>query len=121
MTAIDIISADKGERLRRKNRTRLEIVVSMLLIAEQGVGKTHLMYKGNLSFEVLHKYLELLTNADLLEQQQGKNKSIYKTTAKGLQFIKNYQELQKYAAKLDSLNNELEKFFPNRRINRTTF
>lgn len=49
---------DLGKRVRRKNRTWMEIAASMLGIAEQGVRKTRLTYLGNLSFELLHKYLE---------------------------------------------------------------
>jgi len=83
----------------------------MLGIAEQGVRKTRLMYLGNLSFELLHKYLESLMKADLIKQQQESNQFIYKTTEKGLQFIKDYNDLQKYAAMHDSKKSVLEKFF----------
>ena len=108
----DILTANGlGRRIRRKNRSRLEIVASMLGIAEQGVKKTQLMYQGNLSFELLHKYLDSLLKAALIERLQEKNQFIYKTTAKGLQFIKNYQDLQKHATELNSKKIELEKLF----------
>jgi len=101
---------DLGEGARRKNRTRLEIAVSMLEIAKQGVKKTQLMYLGNLSFELLQKYLNSLMNSGLIEaQQQGGNQCTYKTTQRGLQFIRDYQDLLKYAALLSTKKSSLEK------------
>jgi len=98
-----------GEGARRKNRTRLEIAVSMLEIAKQGVKKTQLMYLGNLSFELLQKYLNSLMQSGLIEAQQGGNQCTYKTTQKGLQFLRDYQELLKYAALLSTKKSSLEK------------
>jgi len=94
---------------RRKNRTRIEIAVSMLEIAKQGVKKTQLMYLGNLSFELLQKYLNSLLQAGLIEAQQGGTQYTYKTTQKGLMFLKDYQDLQKYAALLNTKKSSLEK------------
>lgn len=99
-----------GAGARRKNRTRIEIAASMLEIAKQGVRKTQLMYTGNLSFELLQKYLESLMKADLIELQQEGNQNVYRTTPKGLQFLRDYQDLQKHAAALASKKSMLEKF-----------
>ncbi|MGQ9513446.1 MAG: winged helix-turn-helix domain-containing protein [Thermoproteota archaeon] len=99
-----------GVGVRRKNRTRVEIAASMLEIAKQGVRKTQLMYLGNLSFELLQKYLDALIKADLIEQHQDGNMITYRTTQRGLQFLKDYQDLQKYATMLSSKRNVLEKF-----------
>lgn len=83
----------------------------LLGIAEQGVRKTRLMYEGNLSFELLQKYIQLLMKANMMERMHERNKLIYKTTSKGLQFLKDYNDLQKYTAALESKKSELEKSF----------
>jgi len=49
--------------------------------------------------------------AALMEKQQERNQFVYKTTAKGLQFIKDYYDLQKYAAMNESKKSVLEKYF----------
>ncbi|MBO3803698.1 MAG: hypothetical protein JTT11_07525 [Candidatus Brockarchaeota archaeon] len=99
-----------GAGAKRKNRSRMEIAASMLEIAKQGVRKTQLMYLGNLSFELLQKYLDSLMKADLIEVQKEGDRNTYRTTQKGLQFLKDYQELQKYAEMLSSKRRVLEKF-----------
>jgi predicted transcriptional regulator len=98
------------EGIRRKNRSRIEIAASMLEIAKQGVRKTQLMYLGNLSFELLQKYLNSLIQAGLIDMKSEENQYVYRTTQKGLQFLKDYQELQKYASLFDSKKSVLEGF-----------
>ena len=100
-----------GKGAKRKNRTRIEIVASLLGIAEPGVRKMRLMYEGNLSFELLQKYLGSLMKAGMIEEKQEGNQFIYRTTAKGLQFLKDYNDFQKYTTVLESKKSELEKTF----------
>jgi predicted transcriptional regulator len=65
------------------------------------------MYLGNLSFDLLQKYLDMLVNYDLLEVQGGPDKS-YIATEKGNQFLEDYYELQKYSQIVDSKKRALE-------------
>jgi len=48
------------------NRTRLEILASILKIASNGSLKTHIMYKANLSRRQLERYLAFLEERGLL-------------------------------------------------------
>ena len=65
------------------------------------------MYLGNLSFDLLQKYLDLLVNYELLEIHGSSDKS-YFATPKGKQFLEDYRELRKYSEMVDSKKRALE-------------
>ena len=78
----------------RRNRTRLEIMASILTIASEGVRKTRIMYQANLSFRQLQEYLEYLTQRDLINKKIENTDNYYQTTERGFQFLKSYQQLR---------------------------
>lgn len=77
----------------RKRRDRLYILAEILDIAKEGSLKTQIMYRANLSFAQLNEYLDLLMTMKLVGIIKGKEKTIYKTTHKGLQYLENYKEI----------------------------
>jgi predicted transcriptional regulator len=74
-----------------KNRSRTEIVGSILESANGGTTKTKIMYKSYLSYVQLKEYLSVLIENDLVENLGGTQ--TYKTTDKGLNFLKMYNEI----------------------------
>ena len=74
-----------------KNRSRTEIVGSILESANGGTTKTKIMYKSYLSYVQLKEYLSVLIENDLIENPGGTQ--TYKTTEKGLNFLKMYNEI----------------------------
>jgi predicted transcriptional regulator len=92
---------------KRQYRNRIQIAADILDIAKTGSRKTKIMYLGNLSFDLLQKYLDMLVNYDLLEVHGGSEKS-YVATEKGKQFLEDYRELQKYAQMVESKRRALE-------------
>jgi predicted transcriptional regulator len=92
---------------RRQYRSRIQIAADILEIAKDGSRKTKIMYLGNLSFDLLQKYLDMLVNYDLLEVRGGPDKS-YVATEKGKQFLMDYRELQKYSQIVDSKRRALQ-------------
>jgi predicted transcriptional regulator len=92
---------------KRQYRSRIQIAADILEIAKAGSRKTKIMYLGNLSFDLLQKYLDMLVNYDLLEVNGGPDKS-YIATEKGKQFLADYYELQKYSEIVDSKKRALE-------------
>jgi predicted transcriptional regulator len=54
--------------------------------------KTHVMYRANLCYLQLEKYLFYLTDKRLLENVNGR----YRTTTKGFNFLTQYAQLQGY-------------------------
>jgi len=81
----------------RKNRNRLEITQDILEIARDGVRKTRIMHTANLSFKLLQKYVNALVRAGLLKVREGEKKKTYKTSEKGLQFLREFEALEEYA------------------------
>jgi len=77
------------EKAVRMNRSRYEIMAGIMQDCLSPRGKTHIMYKGNLSFAQTKAYLSLLTSLGLLSQENGK----YETTDKGRQFVSAYNHL----------------------------
>ncbi|HEX2407861.1 MAG TPA: winged helix-turn-helix domain-containing protein [Nitrososphaeraceae archaeon] len=77
------------------NRSRTEIMECILDAANKGGGtsKTKIMYFAFLSYTQLHEYLSLLVENKLLEYRDGTQ--TYKTTEKGLYFLKMNNEIKK--------------------------
>ena len=84
---------NSGESGRRKRRDRLYIIAEILDISKDGVLKTQIMYKANLSFSQLNDYLKFLVNVNFLEAKEIDGRIIYKTTEKGLRYLDNYKEI----------------------------
>jgi predicted transcriptional regulator len=66
------------------------------------------MYLGNLSFDLLQRYLQMLVNFGLIQRQDG-DALTYVATEKGLQFLEGYGELRKYSELAESKKRELER------------
>lgn len=82
------------------NRTRMEIVASILKVASNGALKTHIMYKANLSHRQLEKYLGFLEERGLLSQaaDEDRGSRIYRITGKGIEFLREYSHVSGYFA-----------------------
>ncbi len=66
-----------------KKRARHTIILEILKVAEDGVKKTHIMYKVGLSFDQLKRYLTALKKAGFITHQSR----TWKTTEKGVHVI----------------------------------
>ena len=74
-----------------KYRSRTEIVGNILDAANGKATKTKIMYKAFLSYAQLKEYLTILIENNLIEYLDGAHK--FKTTEKGLTFLKMYNEI----------------------------
>jgi len=74
-----------------KYRSRTEIASMILEAANGSATKTKIMYKAFLSYAQLKEYLSVLIENNLLEYLDGKQN--YKTTEKGLNFLKTHNEI----------------------------
>ena len=83
----------------RKRRDRLFIMAEILDVAREGTLKTQVMYRANLSFAQLNEYLSLLLDLNLLEAIETPEKTIYKTTRKGLRYLRSYREIRELLKK----------------------
>ncbi|MGE0243508.1 MAG: winged helix-turn-helix domain-containing protein [Nitrososphaeraceae archaeon] len=74
-----------------KNRSRTEILATMLEAANGKATKTKIMYSAFLSYAQLKEYLSILTKNNLIEYLEGTQ--TFRTTEKGLNFLKMYHEI----------------------------
>ena len=80
------------------NRSRTEIVGNILDAANGGVSKTKIMYTAFLSYIQVHEYLSVLIENNLIEYIDGTQ--TYKTTEKGLNYLKMYNKIRKLLTQL---------------------
>jgi predicted transcriptional regulator len=67
------------------------------------------MYLGNLSFDLLQKYLGLLMNYGLIEVEND-NEKAYVATEKGRRFLEDFYKLQEYSEKAQAKKRTLEEY-----------
>ncbi len=92
-----------------KYRHKLEIVADILYVVKKGgQKKTHVMYKANLSYKLLNRYLNEVLDAGLVKVE---NEDCYLLTEKGQSFLDCFDEYSKRRQQLEQqlgdLNNAL--------------
>ena len=92
-----------------KNRDRLSIIADVLEAAKSGACKTHIMFRANLSFRLLEKYLAVALDAGFVRFEGSR----YELTEDGQAFLKHYRgffEHNVHAQKLlEDLSHERER------------
>ena len=73
-----------------RNRDRLSIVADILEVANSGSSKTRIMFRANLSFSLLEKYLDVVVRSGFVEVQDGK----YMLTERGRDFLVRFRKIQ---------------------------
>ncbi|MEE8570178.1 MAG: winged helix-turn-helix domain-containing protein [Candidatus Bathyarchaeia archaeon] len=74
-------------------RNNLDICADILQVAQPGARKTQIVYKANLNFMIVKKYLRNLIENGFIE----KFDKLYYTTNKGVNFIESYEEFSSVA------------------------
>jgi predicted transcriptional regulator len=78
---------------KQKRRDQLNIIANILGISKEGVLKTQIMYRANLSFSQLNDYIVFLLNNGLITQVNVDGKEGYMITVKGIGFLQRHREL----------------------------
>jgi len=97
----------------KKRRSKNIISTKILELAKRGEQKTKIMFRGNLSFEQLNKYLGLLEKFKLIKsvtrEYKKTKKIIYTTTAEGIQYLQTYTDFKSFLSSTsESLLKEIE-------------
>jgi len=81
--------------IAKRRRSSLEIIANILEAASkpEGVGKTHIMYKSNLSNKVVEEYLNFVVEKKLVDVTVG-SKRRFKTSDRGREYLKKFRELE---------------------------
>jgi predicted transcriptional regulator len=72
-------------------RSRTDITAMILVTSIKETTKIKIMYNAYLSYNQLKEYLSILTENNLIEYIEGAR--TYKTTKKGLNFLKMHSEM----------------------------
>ena len=86
------------------NRSRTEIVGNILDASNGGASKTKIMYTAFLSYNQLKEYLSVLIENNLIEYLDGTK--TFKTTEKGLHFLKMHNEIKKLLPQTTQVKND---------------
>ncbi len=81
--------------MNSKRRSDIEISADILKVALHGAKKSHIVYRANLNFELVKKYLKHLSDASLINLPSIENR-LFKTTPKGKEYINQYENLNNY-------------------------
>lgn len=76
-----------------RRRDKFHIIAQILELSTNGILKTQIMYKANLSFAQLNGYMKLMLKTGLLDSYSRDGKEFYKTTEKGLNFLRLYRRM----------------------------
>ncbi|MBD3209035.1 hypothetical protein GF367_01280 [Candidatus Woesearchaeota archaeon] len=85
-----------------KRRTRIDIISDILTSIQNKGGRikpTHLLYKANLSYQLLSEYLEELQEKDLVAEEMVGKKQTKKEillTEKGYDFLDKYSQMRRF-------------------------
>ena len=81
-------------------RDRMSIINDILLLVRSKEGEarpTFIMYKANLSHQMLNEYLgEIISKGLMAESIDRKHKKTYSITDKGHSFINDYKTIRKF-------------------------
>ena len=87
-----------GLRLMRRSKLEMHVDILKALACNGRLKPTHIMYKANISCNVLKQCLKLLIQQDLVKEQilhkkRDKTRVVYTITEKGLTALKNVWEI----------------------------
>ena len=76
-------------------RSKFDVMATILHICQEGSLKNHIIGKGNFSDAMANHYLSILLYHNLLAPSRDENgRTYYRTTAKGMQLIGYYRDIQ---------------------------
>jgi len=95
-------------KLRRKKRSKYEIIQDVLDQCQTGSKKTWVMYRANLSYDLTTNYLNELEKLGLVEPKDG----LYYTTEKGKQLLELLKIWNQKKAELNDIATLIREYLP---------
>jgi predicted transcriptional regulator len=84
-----------------RKRNRLEIIKDILQVVREKSGRikpTHILYKSNLSYQMMESYLSELIGKGFLTEGKNKNGKTYFITEKGLNYLSKYNLISEFTS-----------------------
>ncbi len=82
-----------GQKAEYAKRDKLDILLTILRLARTPIKKTHLLYRANINFHQLTRYLHLLRSLGMIEEI-NEPYSGYRATEKGRQALSLFSSLE---------------------------
>ncbi|MFP4423960.1 MAG: winged helix-turn-helix domain-containing protein [Candidatus Woesearchaeota archaeon] len=85
-------------------RERIEIIYDVLKAIQDKGGKakpTHILYKSNLSSQMMKQYLMSLIEKGFIEEVRDKKNKYYVLNKKGFEYIKDFDMIRKFMDSYD--------------------
>ena len=82
-----------------KKRNKLEIIRDILEVIKSRSGKvkpTHILYKSNLSHQMMEQYLLELKEKELIYESKIGNSKTYNITERGIQYLNQYKMISDF-------------------------
>ncbi len=84
-----------------KKRSKLRVIYDILKAIQAQDGRikpTHILYKSNLSHQMMDEYLQELKSKDfIVEMENGRSKT-YSLTDKGHQYVERYKMIEEFTS-----------------------
>jgi len=80
-------------------RESLQVIHDILRAIQERNGTikpTHIMYKANLSHQMLKEYLANLERKGFIVEKKGKSGSTYSLTDKGFDYVRDFSVIEKF-------------------------
>ncbi len=100
--------------LRRKKRSKYDIIQDVLDQCQTGSKKTWVMYRANLSYDLTTNYLNELAKLGLVEPKDG----LYYTTEKGKQLLELLKTWRQKKSELNDIATLIREYLPEERKKR---
>ncbi len=84
-----------------KKRNRLEIIYDILRVIRDKSGRikpTHILYKSNLSHQMMEEYLAELKEKDFIVELRSKTGKTYTITNKGLAYLEKFNLIRDFTS-----------------------
>ncbi len=83
-------------------RSNIEIIADILIVGENGAGKTEIMYSANMSYSQIQKYLGFLMSHGFIDKVEVGNPVVtYQVTEIGLKLLKSIDSVMGMLGWLD--------------------
>lgn len=79
-----------------RKRNKLEIIKDILTVIREKNGRikpTHILYKSNLSHQMMKEYLEELMTKKFIKEIELKQGKTYEITPKGMNYLEEYNTI----------------------------
>ncbi len=96
-------------KLRRKKRSKYEIIQDVLDQCQSGSKKTWVMYRANLSYDLTTNYLNELEKLGLVENKEG----LYYITEKGKQLLELLKAWRQKKSELNDIAKLIREYLPD--------